>query len=480
VNGSGLVADPPIDVAPTPNPPSERNVVDDGSDGERNVADEVASSRVRFIRQFALGKGVSSTVLEKRWRDKKNGYPRHYDRPFEEFRLWWISTQRGTEFSPTHLQPGLITEYLTLLSSRGVHHDTLRDVSTSISMACVEASDGEYQPGMAYSVKSFMEGERRQRPVRRDDNGSYGDVALLYQEAWLYGPDSALALGHQKEKIILLLLADTAARPSDLSKLYRTQLGFNQQVVFTPAGMNVRFFYTKEVVPGSSRNNSTGYYFTTWVEVKNTVPLEISTPACLRRFFEASTGDEFAMTEVPLLNISAQSFVYARKVNGKFQPASVNHISNVAKSGLAAAGLTSMTARSLRGASPSKIVQLFPELLDQALKLGRWTNPKTFRNHYQGPVALCTTERPPEILKGNLQQLLRWGFKPIPPIGISSLDYMKGPEFWVGQTVEGLGKIVRFHESVFEVHKSGRRLQTLYHYELMSAVSIARRSSGVV
>lgn len=367
-----------------------------------------------------------------------------------------------------------------LLSSAGVHHDTLRVVSTSISMACVEASDGEYQPGLAYSVKTFMEGERRQRPVRRDEKGCYGDVALLYQEAWLYGPDSALALGHQKEKIILLLMADTAARPSDLSRLYRTQEGFNQQVVFTETGMRVRFFYPKEVAPGSSRNNATGYYFSTWVEVKDTVPIEISTPACLRRFFDASTGDEFAINEVPLLNIAAQSFVYARKVNGKFQPASVNHISNVVKSGLAAAGLDTMTARSLRGASPSKIVQLFPDLEAQVLKLGRWTNAKTFRNHYQGPVDLKDKNCPPATLKGNLQQLLRWGFQPKPPIGVTSLDYMKGPEFWVGQTIVGLGKIVRFREAVYEVRGSGRRLQSLFHYELMAAVSVARQGSGVV
>ena len=92
-----------------------------------------------------------------------------------------------------------------LLASAGVHHDTLRVVSTSMSMAGGGASDGGFQPGLACSVKTFMEGERRQRPVRRNATGSHGDVALLCQEAWLYGPDSAIALGHQKEKIILLL-----------------------------------------------------------------------------------------------------------------------------------------------------------------------------------------------------------------------------------------------------------------------------------
>ena len=57
---------------------------------------------------------------------------------------------------------------------------------------------------------------------------------------------------------------------------------------------------------------------------------------------------------------------------------------------------------------------------------------------------------------------------------------MKGPEFWVGQTIVGLGKIVRFREAVYEVRGSGRRLQSLFHYELMAAVSVARQGSGVV
>jgi hypothetical protein len=56
---------------------------------------------------------------------------------------------------------------------------------------------------------------------------------------------------------------------------------------------------------------------------------------------------------------------------------------------------------------------------------------------------------------------------------------MKRPEFWVGQNIAGLGKIVRFHESAHEVRGSGRRLQSLFHYELVAAASVARRGSGV-
>jgi hypothetical protein len=431
---------------------------------------------VRFIRKFALGKGVSSTVLAKRWRDKKNGYPKHYDGSFDQFRLWWQRTQRGVEFSPPNILPGLVTEYLTFLSEGGMHHDSLRDVSSSISMACLEASDGAFQPGMSYSVTTFMEGERRQRPMRRENKGVYADVARLYGEAWLYGPDEALTVGHQKEKIILLMMADTATRPSDLSRLYRVFEGWCQQIVFSPAGVKVRFYYPKEVVPGSSRDNSTGYYFSTWVEIKKTSPSSISTPECLRRFVDASSGDEFALAEVPLLNSSAQSFVWGKKKGGKLQPASVDHIANVTKCGLKAAGMERMTARSLRGASPSKIVQLFPDLLPQALQLGRWTNPKTFRNHYQGPVDLISSSPPPAALKTNLQQVLRWGFEPNPPAEVSAVDYMKGPKFWVGKAVRGLGKIFRFVDGVYEVHDRGGKTKEFFHYELMDAVSVARLS----
>ena len=360
-----------------------------------------------------------------------------------------------------------------------MHHDSIRDVSSSISMACLEASDGEFQPGMSFSVTTFMEGERRQRPMRRENKGIYADVALLYQEAWLYGPDEALALGHQKEKMILLLMADTAARPSDLSRLYRVYEGWCQQIVFSADGVKVRFYYPKEVVPGSSRNNSTGYYFSTWVEIKKTLPKEISTPECLRRFVDASSGDDYAQTEVPLLCSSAQSFAWGKKVDGKFQPASVDHIANVTRDGLKAAGMVSMTARSLRGASPSKIVSLFPDLLPQALGLGRWTNPKTFRNHYQGPVDLTVSTSPPVSLKSNLQQLLRWGFEPKPPSNVSAVDYMKGPSFWVGKVVRGLGKIAKFDDGVYEVHYSGGKTEDFFHYELMDAVSFARQRLGL-
>ena len=56
----------------------------------------------------------------------------------------------------------------------------------------------------------------------------------------------------------------------------------------------------------------------------------------------------------------------------------VDTVARLIKTGVVDAGMQNMTARSLRGASPSKIYQLFPDLLQPALDLGRWTTAKTF------------------------------------------------------------------------------------------------------
>ena len=205
--------------------------------------------------------------------------------------------------------------------------------------------------------------------------------------------------------------------------------------------------------------------------VHRTTPVEISTPECLRSCLDDSSGAEFAVTHVPELNIQAQSLVFARKRNGLLQPASVDHISNIVKGALTRAGMAPMTTRSVRGASPSKIVQLFPDLLPEALGLGRWTTKDVFNNHYQAPVKLVSSAKPPDSLKSNLQQILRWGFSPTPPPGVSVRDYMQGPGFWVGQSIQRVGKIQSFNEGVYIV---GNANKELYHYELMEAISKAR------
>jgi hypothetical protein len=238
-------------------------------------------------------------------------------------------------------------------------------------MACVEASDQQYQPGKSFTVSKLFEGERRRRPVRRAGTGEYADMALLYEEMWRYGPSSAMTVGQKKKRIVVLLAADSAARPSDIAKLFRKFDSWQQQIVFTSWGVKIRFFYTKEIVPGSARDNATGYWFTTWVSIKKTIPSTISTPEILKDFLESTSGSEYATQHIPEMDTDSQPLVFARKRAGKWQPASVDHISNLVKESLQEAGMESMTMKSIRGASPSKLVQLFPELIDEALSLGR-------------------------------------------------------------------------------------------------------------
>jgi hypothetical protein len=477
VASTTVVADPPFNGVSTTTSSSER-ILDHGRpDGQPDMAMQVASSRMAFIRKHAASEGVSTEQLQRRWDEKKNKYPKAYDAHFDRFIEWWESTHNDLELSPSNIRPGYLADYLISLKDSGVHCDSIRDASSSVSVACYEATDGRIQQGLQPSVKEVIAGFRRRRPVRRKNDGVYDDVNMLYQEAWLYGPDSALNLGHQKERILLLMAADTASRPSDLSKFFRIFEGSNRMVEYTSWGMKVRFFWPKEVDPGSSRSNSTNYFFSKWINVHNTVPSEISTPACFKNFIAASSGPDYSTEHIPELNLNAQPFVWARKRKGKFLPASVDHIRNVIQAGLTAANMEAMTPRSIRGASPSKIVQLYPDAKQGALNMGRWTNQLTFNNHYQGPVTLTTVAPlPKELQTENLQQVLRWGFKPSPPEGMSAVEYMKGPEHWKGKRIPGFGRIEDFSEGDYSVKLlHGNEIVFYFHYQLMAAIAKSRR-----
>jgi hypothetical protein len=176
-------------------------------------------------------------------------------------------------------------------------------------------------------------------------------------------------------------MAEMACRPSDLTKVFRTFDGWRQQIVFKTDRVRIRFLFPKEVDPGSSRKGSTAFYFSSWVDVRCTTPKSISFPELLRECMDMSSGSEFVVEELPLLNCSAQALFFGQKKNGKFQVASVDHVSNMTKSLLQETGMGAMDARIIRGASPSKIVYLCPDLKEAALRLGRWTNQKTFENH---------------------------------------------------------------------------------------------------
>ena len=108
--------------------------------------------------------------------------------------------------------------------------------------------------GQSPSVKALLKGFRIHKPIKlKGTQGNYCDVVLLYEKAWLYGPTSALTLGHKRDRALLLLAADTAYRPIDLCKLFRVFDGAYRQIAYTDFGMRIRFFWPKEADPGSAR-----------------------------------------------------------------------------------------------------------------------------------------------------------------------------------------------------------------------------------
>ena len=298
------------------------------------------------------------------------------------------------------------------------------------------------------------------------------DVAHLIGEAWAYGPNSALMLGHLKEKLVILLSVDTASRPSDLTRLYRSFEGNRAQIVFCTKNnrdcMRLRYFWPKELKPGSGRRNSTNKWFSTWVDVFCTSPKEVCSHCVMRDFLNRSSDTNlFATSTIAELGIHVQPLLYARRSGGKFQAASTNHVSNIIKSAWQRTGFLA-ACKDVRGASTSKIIQCAPQLKNEVLSLGRWTTEYTWDNHYQGDVDLIRS--PPSVgVQGTCQDVLRWGFTPSPPGRLSAADYMRPPTFYVGKTFP-CGKCISFDDGIYVLLQDGHPT-SLLHWEFMERLA---------
>jgi hypothetical protein len=272
-----------------------------------------------------------------------------------------------------------------------------------------------------------------------------------------------------KGKLILLLFVDTAARPSDLTKVYRILEGRFAQIRFEGRDMRIRYFWSKEVDPGSSRSNSTNEFFSKWVLVRGTKPESINTVQVMHDFLERSSDpDLFATEYIGQLGGDFQPLFYARKRGGKFQPSSSDHLSNVAQSAIDRVEMNLMQTTHLRGASTSKIVQLVPEMREEALALGRWTSDLAFSNHYQAEVK-GKWDPVPAATKKSCQQILRHGFSERPPPGVSVKEYLAKPDSWVGKTIAGVGRISRFDDGSYWVDGA-----EMFHWDLMESISKGR------
>jgi hypothetical protein len=161
-----------------------------------DAVDEDASELDRrgFIRKYAKRQGVSTTSLEAVWRSNKHGYKVAYDAPFARFQKLFREVKPDSIFSPEHILPGDLVAFLQHERDSGATFASLKDASTSISMACREATDGGIALGDNDSVKRFLKSIRIHEPVgRRKQIVPDYHVAALFQEAWDFGNASVKA-----------------------------------------------------------------------------------------------------------------------------------------------------------------------------------------------------------------------------------------------------------------------------------------------
>ena len=430
------------------------------------------SLRRTFIRHFGGLHGMDAASFEEVWKSSKNGYNKAQDAHFQRFHADFLTHGKPGKFYPMGINPGDLVGFLRRERERGASHPTLKDASASISIACAQASDGLVQLGTQDSVIRFLKGAKQsEAPDRKERMLAYPDVARLIQVAWEFGPNASIGLEQLKRKLVILLMVDTAARPSDLWRLFRTLTGKYRQIEFVgQTDVRVRYYWPKEVDPFSSRTNATNTWFSQWVLIRGTTPASTDTVACLRDFLARSSDPDLYATEyIPQIASSTQPLFYAKLKDGMRQRCSVDHISVIVKSAIAKANITAMKPRHLRGASTSKIVQLSPGALGIAMGLGRWTTGKTFFQHYNAPVILLQVSDPPDSIVLHGQQLLRWGWEPTPPPHVTVTEFDAPLDFWVGKTIPRLGRIQKFDDGKYSV---ARKLVT--HGDLMGLISSAR------
>jgi integrase len=430
------------------------------------------SLRQEFIKHFGGLRGMDPASFDEIWKVTKNGYNKAYDPHFLRFRMDFLTHSSATRFNPTGIQPGDLVGFLRREHDRGAAHPTLKDAAASVSSACAQASDGLAQLGSQASVIAFLKFvKQNEAPDRRERMLVYPDIARLIQMAWEFGPNGNISLEQLKRKLVILLLVDTAARPSDIWRLNCTLIGKYRQIEFVGENdVRIRYYWPKEVDPFSSRTNATNTWFSQWVLIRGTVPASTDTVSCLREFMQRSSDPEqFTPVYIAQIATAVQPLIFAKTKAGLRTKCSVDHISNIAKKAIAAAGIPTMKPRHIRGASTSKIVLLSPEATAVAMGLGRWTTAKTFLQHYNAPIDLMTMTPRPDSIALHGQQLLRWGWTPTPPLLVTAEEYDEPFTFWVGKSIPRLGRISKFDNGKYTIKQ-----KQVTHGELMGLLSTAR------
>jgi hypothetical protein len=184
------------------------------------------SLRRAFIKHFGGLRGMDPAFFDEVWKVNKNGYNQAHDAHFLCFQADFLTHSSPPRFNPTGIQPGDLVDFLRREHERGAAYPSLKDASASVSTVCAQAFDGLTQLGSQTSVVSYLKYiKQNEAPDRRERMTTYPDVARSIQIAWEFGPNGNICLEQLKRKLVVLLMVDTAARPSDLWRLYATTEG---------------------------------------------------------------------------------------------------------------------------------------------------------------------------------------------------------------------------------------------------------------
>ncbi len=155
--------------------------------------------------------------FEEVWKSSKNGYNKAQDAHFQRFHADFLTHGKPGKFHPMGINSGDLVGVLRRERERGASQPTIKNASASISTACAQASDGLVQLGTQDSVIRFLKGAKQsEAPDRKERMLAYPDVARLIQVAREFGPNANIGLEQLKRKLVILLMVDTAARPSDI------------------------------------------------------------------------------------------------------------------------------------------------------------------------------------------------------------------------------------------------------------------------
>jgi len=436
----------------------------------------VATGRLAYLRQQIHHIGYGPEDLEGIMEGvSKRGDQKAYDTPVRLFFEWAVRELGPHSIDSRTLCPAIMIKYLQHLHLEGKSVSVLAHARSAVSATVSIATDGKVALGESPNVKRFMAGLKQKAPVgpKKLAVPSYHNVALLYSLVWLYGPNEALSDGLLKEKLVTLLLVDGAMRPSDLHRINRSKSGRHRQIEIDRTGMSLRYWWPKEVVPGSNRRNSTNTWFSKWVRIQRTKPTILCSVQTMEDFLRRTSDPcVFATRYLVQIQSHVQPLVWGLSRGGMLLPGSVDHVSNIVQANMDLAAMGKMTPAHIRGASTSKITDLVPALREAAMELGRWTTVHTFDNHYHAPM-LTTPREVPAAMRSNPQQVLCWGWKAKPPRGVSTSEYERPPDYWVGKTFPS-GKIVSFDGGTYSVRKSRGISWASTHEELMIWVGSSR------